>query len=46
MTRIAAGQPAIWPGICDDNAEAIVETLDLLIDALGAMRRRVADRDW
>jgi len=45
MTRIAAGQPTIWPGICDDNAEAIVATLDLLIDALGAMRRRVADRD-
>ena len=45
MTRIAAGQPAIWPGICDDNAEAIVATLDLLIDSLGAMRRRVAERD-
>ena len=35
MTRIAAGQPTIWPGICDDNAEAIVATLDLLIEALG-----------
>ena len=45
MTRIAAGQPTIWPDICDDNATAIVETLDLLIDALGAMRRRVAERD-
>ena len=45
MTRIAAGQPTIWPGICDDNAEAIVATLDLLIDSLGAMRRRVAERD-
>jgi prephenate dehydrogenase len=45
MTRIAAGQPAIWPDICDDNAGAIVETLDLLIEALGAMRRRVADHD-
>ena len=45
MTRIAAGNPAIWPDICEDNAEAIVETLDLLIDALGAMRRRVADHD-
>ena len=45
MTRIAAGQPGIWPGICDDNAEAIVATLDLLIDSLGAMRRRVADAD-
>jgi len=45
MTRIAAGQPTIWPGICDDNATAIVDTLDLLIDALGAMRRRVAEHD-
>ena len=45
MTRVAAGQPTIWPGICDDNADAIVATLDLLIDALGAMRRRVAERD-
>ncbi len=45
MTRIAAGQPSIWPDICDDNAEAIVATLDLLIDALGAMRRTVAEHD-
>ena len=45
MTRIAAGQPSIWPDICDDNAEAIVATLDLLIDALAAMRRRVAEHD-
>ena len=45
MTRIAAGQPTIWPGICSDNAEAIVDTLDLLIDSLEAMRRRVAERD-
>jgi prephenate dehydrogenase len=45
MTRIAAGQPSIWPDICDDNAEAIVATLDLLIDALAAMRQRVAEHD-
>ena len=45
MTRIAAGQPSIWPDICEDNAEAIVATLDLLIEALGGMRRRVADHD-
>jgi len=45
MTRIAAGQPSIWPGICDDNADAIVDTLDLLIEALGTMRRVVARRD-
>ena len=45
MTRLAAGQPSIWPGICDDNADAIVATLDLLIESLGTMRRRVAERD-
>jgi len=45
MTRIAAGQPSIWPDICDDNAGAIVATLDLLLEALGDMRRRVADHD-
>jgi prephenate dehydrogenase len=45
MTRIAAGQPNIWPDICDDNADAIVATLDLLVDALGDMRRRVAEHD-
>ncbi len=45
MTRIAAGQPAIWPGICDDNAEAIAATLDLLIDALESMRGWVAERN-
>jgi prephenate dehydrogenase len=45
MTRIAAGQPSIWPDICEDNAEAIVATLDLLMEALAAMRQRVADHD-
>jgi prephenate dehydrogenase len=45
MTRIAAGQPSMWPDICEDNAEAIVKTLDLLIESLGAMRERVAARD-
>jgi prephenate dehydrogenase len=45
MTRIAAGEPSIWPDICEDNADAIVETLDLLITALSAMRRRVDEHD-
>jgi prephenate dehydrogenase len=45
MTRIAAGQPNIWPDICDDNADAIVATLDLLVAALQDMRRRVAEHD-
>jgi prephenate dehydrogenase len=45
MTRVAAGQPTIWPDICEDNATAIVETLDMLIEALGTMRTRVATHD-
>jgi prephenate dehydrogenase len=45
MTRIAAGHPAIWMDICEDNAEAIVETLDLFIEALQGMRQRVAEHD-
>jgi prephenate dehydrogenase len=45
MTRIAAGEPSIWPDICEDNAAAIVETLDLLMSALSAMRQRVAEHD-
>ncbi|HXW38841.1 MAG TPA: prephenate dehydrogenase/arogenate dehydrogenase family protein [Acidimicrobiales bacterium] len=45
MTRVAAGQPGIWPDICDENAGAIVDTLDALIGALSGMRERVARRD-
>ncbi|MGB7051617.1 MAG: prephenate dehydrogenase/arogenate dehydrogenase family protein [Acidimicrobiales bacterium] len=45
MTRIAAGQSSIWPDICDENAGAIVDTLDSLIAALTDMRHRVADGD-
>ncbi len=47
MTRVAAGQPSIWPDICEENATAIVETLDSLIASLNDMRDRVAggDRD-
>lgn len=45
MTRVAAGQPTIWPDLCADNAEAICATLDALITELVAMRRRVADHD-
>ena len=45
MTRIAAGQSSIWPDICDENAGAIVDTLDSLIAALTDMREKVADGD-
>ncbi len=47
MTRIAAGHPGIWPDICAENRDAIVEELDSLIEALGEVREVVAagDRD-
>ncbi len=38
MTRIAAGHPGIWPDICAENRDAIVEALDRLVAALFAMR--------
>jgi prephenate dehydrogenase len=42
MTRVAAGDPAIWPDICAENAEAIVEVLDRLLEALSGVRDVVA----
>jgi len=45
MTRIAAGQPSIWPDICADNADAIVTGLDRLLDDLTSLRDKVAGRD-
>lgn len=45
MTRIAAGQPAIWPAICVQNSSAIVGVLDDLISELASLREIVADGD-
>jgi prephenate dehydrogenase len=45
MTRIAAGQPGIWPDVCADNAAAIVDAFDILLADLTAMRDRVAEGD-
>ncbi|MFN0027684.1 MAG: prephenate dehydrogenase [Acidimicrobiales bacterium] len=41
MTRIASGHPAIWPDICAENRDAILTTLDQLIEGLGRMRQLV-----
>ena len=38
MTRIAAGTPTIWPDICAENREAIVEVIDRLTDELTRLR--------
>jgi len=45
MTRIAAGTPTIWPDICSENRDAIVEVIDRLQDELGKLRTMVADDD-
>jgi prephenate dehydrogenase len=45
MTRIAAGQPGLWPDVCADNAPAIVAAFDTLLGDLTAMRDRVAAAD-
>lgn len=47
MTRIASGHPAIWLDICAQNRDAILSSLDDLIENLSAMRGIVdrGDRD-
>jgi prephenate dehydrogenase len=45
MTRIAAGHPGIWPDICAENRDAIVEVLDGLVTSLQSVRDVVANDD-
>jgi prephenate dehydrogenase len=45
MTRIAAGEPSIWPDVCAENREGIVEVLDRLLAALTQVRDVVAGGD-
>jgi prephenate dehydrogenase len=45
MTRIAAGDPGIWPDICVENSAAITSVLDTLIGELGRVRDQVASHD-
>lgn len=45
MTRVAAGQPTIWPAICAQNSTAIVGVLDDLISELASLREIVANGD-
>lgn len=42
MTRIAAGNPSIWPDICVANRDAILAALDRYVSALTEVRRHVA----
>jgi prephenate dehydrogenase len=45
MTRIAAGPPSIWPDICEENRDAIIDALDGLVDGLRGVRDVVAGSD-
>lgn len=45
MTRIAAGSPELWTGICLDNAPAVLAGIDGLTDVLGGFREAVAAGD-
>ena len=45
MTRIASGSPDIWPPICLQNDEAILEALDHLLTSLGDIRSSIENGD-
>ena len=45
MTRIAAGDPAIWPDILVENRDAITTALTSLEERLGDLRRALEERD-
>jgi prephenate dehydrogenase len=45
MTRIAAGDPAIWPDIFRDNKGAVLDVLDALLSRLHEARRMVESDD-
>jgi prephenate dehydrogenase len=45
MTRIAAGDAGIWPDVCAENRDGILEVLDRLLGALGDVRRVIASGD-
>ena len=45
MTRIAAGEPSIWPDVCSENRAGILQVLDRLMDALSEVRDVVESGD-
>jgi prephenate dehydrogenase len=45
MTRIAAGEPTIWPDVCAENRVGILDVLDRLLGALTQVRHVVATSD-
>jgi prephenate dehydrogenase len=45
MTRVAAGQPAIWPDVCIDNRDAILAGLAALRGRLARLEAAIAGKD-
>ncbi|MGI9118849.1 MAG: prephenate dehydrogenase/arogenate dehydrogenase family protein [Acidimicrobiales bacterium] len=45
MTRVAAGDPGIWPDICVENASPIIELLGRLEESLATVRALVEGGD-
>ena len=45
MTRIAAGSPELWTGICMDNADSVITGVDRLAAVLGGFREALLARD-
>lgn len=45
MTRIAAGHPGIWPDICAENRDAIIDVLGTLIGSMESLRDLVDKGD-
>jgi prephenate dehydrogenase len=45
MTRVAAGDPGIWPDVCIENKAAIIEGLDDLRERLDTIRGAIAASD-
>ena len=45
MTRIAAGDPAIWPDVLFENRDAVTATIDALRERMDALRAALEDRD-
>ncbi len=45
MTRIAAGDPLMWPDVLLENRRAVTSTLDDVIARLESLRRVVAEQD-
>lgn len=45
LTRIASGNPALWVGICIDNKDAIIKSIDGFISNLGEVRDLIATGD-